>query len=221
MTDGLEEDYRRAVERERLIRDTAYLPVSERIGPFEVRAMTLRDYLVLRLTGSPFICGGPRDSDAIASFLWLLAPDYAPGNLQGKRRVERACRGYAMPAAPRVHLPWLMRRRARAGARAAMACASMLGLIEEYVQETVQDRPATSSGEEGASYFSEAAGLIDTFAAEYGWSDEVVLGMPLKRLFQQLKIIGARRRAANGRAAMMFNPSDAVRGRLLEALNAN
>jgi hypothetical protein len=219
--DGLELEYRQAVERERLIRDAAYLPVTERIGPFEVRAMTLQDYLALRLVGSPFICGGPRDSDGIAAFLWLLAPDYAPGNLQGKRRMERACRGYAMPGPPRVHLPWLMRRRARGAARAAVACASMLGLIEDYVAETVQDRPATSSGEEGASYFSEAAGLIDTFAAEYGWADEVILGMPLKRLFQQLKIINARRRAASGRATMMFNPSDAVRGRMLEALNGN
>ena len=96
------EAYREAVQREQLERDAAFLDVTESIGPFEVKPLTLRHYLTLRTKGSPFLMPGasPTPSDLFV-LLWLLSPQY--GQAKAKRRLLRACRAmFFAPGKPRV-----------------------------------------------------------------------------------------------------------------------
>lgn len=86
--------------------------------------------------------------------------------------------------------------------------------IEDYMAETFMDAPP-SSRSESISYFSNAAALVDYFASEYGWTEEQILDSTLKRLFQYLKASNRR----HNPKAILFNPSDKVRGDWLRKQN--
>jgi hypothetical protein len=88
--------------------------------------------------------------------------------------------------------------------------------ITNFIDETFQDSPPNSKSE-ATSYYSYAAAMVDVFASEYGWSEEEVLDIPLKRTFQYLKAITKRNRPN----AILFNPSDKVRGKWLLEVNRN
>ena len=89
--------------------------------------------------------------------------------------------------------------------------------VSGYFDEAFQDAPAGSSNPEGTVYYSNAAALVDVFAREYGWNAHLTLRLPLKQLFQYLK---AMQRSRDPRA-VMFNPSDKVRGQWLVERNRN
>lgn len=93
--------------------------------------------------------------------------------------------------------------------------AKVIEAIQAFMDETYQDAPPSSRGE-SVSYYSFASGLVDCFAAEYGWTRDGVLDSPLKCLFQELKAIVKR----NNPKAIQFNPSDRVRGNWLKEQNA-
>jgi hypothetical protein len=89
--------------------------------------------------------------------------------------------------------------------------------ISDFIGEAMQDSPGGAGGDgEAISYYSFGASLVDCLAKEYGWIEASILDMPLKRLFQYLKVISRR----NGETTL-FNPSDKVRGKWLAELNKN
>lgn len=176
---------REAIEAEQHIRDSAFLPLEEKILGFWVQPLTLRHVLTLGSIGSPFIRGGiPSPADA-GAFMCIV------GNWRGFKR-------------------WLMLRQlGRVNYR------QIVEAIDEYVAESFQDAPP-SNGVEDVSYYSFAAGLVDLFAKEYGWTEKDILDTSVKRLFQYLKAIARR----NGEK-VFFNPSDRVRGEWLASVNKN
>lgn len=213
--------YRLAVERERFLRDAAFLPVTESIGPFEVVPMTLRHYLSLRLIRSPFITGETATPDDAANLLWQLSPRYSPSKPELKAGIVKRCQAYAFASPPVLHLPWLMRRWEDRCQRNWNRFQELLAEIQLYVRESIQDRPPQTM-ERGQSYYSEAVGVIDTIAEEYGWEPDMILDMPIKVTFQIMKLIRTKRAAKAGEQKPMFNPSDILKPLLSnEALNRN
>jgi hypothetical protein len=91
------------------------------------------------------------------------------------------------------------------------------GEIIGFIEEAFQDAPASSGDLGGTSYFSSATSLVDLFAREYGWSERDILAIPVKRLFQYIKAITRH----HNPDAVMFNPSDKVRGQWLAQINNN
>lgn len=89
--------------------------------------------------------------------------------------------------------------------------------IKAFMDETFQDAPASSGGKPTTSYFSSAAAIVDVMACEYGWAERDILDAPLKRLFQYIKAISKR----NNPQAILFNPSDKIKGRYLAEINGN
>jgi len=177
---------REAIEQEQTIRDASFLELPERVCGFDVPPLTLRHVLALEAVGSPLVCGGRPMPHDFAAFLVLLT------------RV----RGFAR---------WNMLRR--------------LGLVTYddafvdvtgFIAEAMQDSPGGAGVGESVSYYSFGASLVDCLAREYGWSESSILDMPLKRLFQYLKVIARR----NGDQTL-FNPSDKVRGQWLAKVNQN
>lgn len=241
----LRRKYVEAVEREQFIRETAFLPVSERIGPFEVLPMTLRHFLCLRSGGSPFVCGGTVTDEDVFEFLWVLSPRYGVENVREKRKLYARCRKWFLRG-PRgvwralagmvVHgllsaahsprgrglghpeagvFPKAEEKRAKARLE---RLEGLIGEVREFVSEAMQDQPPSGEASSGPSYWGDGAAICETMATEYGWTVPETLDLPLKQLFQFLKVIRARERAKAGRAPVMFNPSDRMKAELAMAV---
>jgi len=109
---------------------------------------------------------------------------------------------------------WLAKRRLLKRI-AKMDYDETIAEIKAFMDEAFQDSPASSGGRTQASYYSFAASLVDVFGKEYSWTESAVLDTPIKRLFQYLNVI----RKRNNPEAIMFNPSDRVRGEYLAVIN--
>lgn len=86
--------------------------------------------------------------------------------------------------------------------------------MNDYVSSAFEDAPASAGGNT-VQYYSTAASLVDLFAREYGWQLNEILDLPLAVLFQLVKAIIAR----TDPDAILFNPSDKVRGQWLCKVN--
>lgn len=63
-------------------------------------------------------------------------------------------------------------------------------------------------------YWSTVAGIMDVLACEYGWTPNVIMELPLRVVWQLQRCI-LKRKCPD---AILGNPSDAIRGRMVEAL---
>ena len=152
-----------AVYQERLVRDSAFLRLSETVCGFELRPMTLRDYAVLRMAGNPLLGDALPAPEELAQFLWILSVSYSKSRLRRilfSIRVNKAC------ATP-------------------LQAARLIDSCREYRQEAMQDAPALA-GCKGysPSYYSDCAYWCGILGREYGYSMDEVLDIPLKILFQ-------------------------------------
>lgn len=174
--------YREAVKRESDSRDFALLGADEIVAGVPVRPLTVRHMLLLDLSGNAFVTHGrvPTHRD-IVSFLWICSPDYKPDN--------DALAKFSM-------------------GMGGLDYGESVKAILDHIRESVQDAPAAHSRPDAPSNWSWAAIIVDTIATEYHWSLDAILDLPMKAVFQFVKIISKRR---NPRAAV-FNPSDKVRG---------
>ena len=178
---------RAAIEQEQLVRDSSFLELPESVCGFDVSPLTLRHVLALEAIGSPFICGGQPLPHDFAAFLLTVKP----------------ARGFAR---------WNMLRRL-----GQVEYGQAFEEISGFIGDAMQDSPGGAEVQgDYVSYYSFGASFVDCLAKEYGWSEAAILDMPLKRLFQYLKVISRR----NGETTF-FNPSDKVRGKWLAQLNKN
>lgn len=212
-------EYVQAVRKERACRDAAFLGITETVGSFELRAMTLRDYIMLRNMRSPVLARIPATEEQLSAFLWLLSPAFQPGW---------------------QFTSWLLRRafilfRCRRLWKDDLFMAKTEAACWAYVDETFQDsKSGTAVGwirppnnplklppipapqtprNSDPEYFSDACYFSALFARHYnGWTPEMVLNLPLKAVFQFQNEI--RKQCGID----LQNPSDAV---LSNALLAN
>jgi hypothetical protein len=180
--------YREAVEREGLIRVLSYIPVSERICGIQVKPLTLEHVAMLEAIGSPFVSGGAVFPHDIAAALWILSRDYKPDARWRRRRFLR-------------HV-------------GKIGFTELLSGLDQYIADAVQDSPPSSNSHR-IPICCNASAIIDRLASEYGWSEGEILRIPLKRVFQYLKL---QKQRAGG---ITFNPSDKVRGKWLSEQNTN
>jgi hypothetical protein len=172
-----------AVAKEKFLRNASFLSCHEAILGVPVLPLTIRQLVALELIGSPFVCGGrpPNELD-VAAFIWLCSPRY---------RAESKWRRW-----------WFLR-----SIRKLDYLATVKAIVE-HVNEAFSDMPGSSRVRHVTSYYSAVASLVDLLAAEYGWSEEKILALPLKRVFQYANAITRRRDPQ----AIMFNPSDRIKG---------
>lgn len=205
------EKYLQAVERENLIRDSAAHNFTEKLAGFEVRQMTLSDFLALRLAGNPFLVGGKISSSDVFAFLWRLSPSYRSGNPLARRWLKFQCRKFSIPAMPRiknvVSMPW-WEVRAEAAIKHLKAATAE---ISDFVNEALQDWPMSPLGGGGDKrYYSNGVSIIDMLAREYGWTEGYILSRSMKNLLQYMKAIKAFHSAQAGKNPVLSNPSDGV-----------
>jgi hypothetical protein len=177
--------YQRAKERggaiEESIRGNAFLSIPEKICGIEVRPLTLRIVRRLKVSRSPFICGGPTGAGDCLVFLWAVSPGYL---LRTKKAREKAKTALIEKARG---IPY---RRAVRG-------------IRRYLFYTSIDRPPTPRGKKNeGSFISLEAAIVHQIASAYSWDDEAILDKPLRRLYQYLTMI----RLCTDPKAKTFNP---------------
>lgn len=193
--------YRDALALETEQRDAAFLQVPISVprkwprSPLTLLPITIRRMLILEHGKSPFICGrGELTPGAIAQFIWICSPEFS---MDKKRRDSfvKKCR--------------------------TVKAGEAVETIQEMVKAAFYDSPPRekSSGE-SIPYWSLAASMVDTLAHEYGWGRNEILDAPLSEVLQLFKIVQHRKSCAAGDKTPLFNPSDSVKSRWLEKVNA-
>lgn len=176
--------YREAIDRERNVRENAFLGLRERICGFPVEPITLRHLIILRGIESPFVNGGECNKAECARFLWVMRPGFVanpPGPFRRWLHCQQVRRKSLLDLVPGIH---------------------------GFIDGQFQDAPGTSQAGYRVQYYSEAAGCVDLLASAYHWTEECILGMPMPRLLQYSKVIMRRLDPQTP----LFNPSDRVRG---------
>ena len=186
------EGYAEALKREQTARDVGILNVNSHFRGFEVRQITLRDWLILDAIDSPILRGEIPQPEEVARFLWVLSPRFVAG------------RG--------LFARWSRFRFVRKVAKLPYGEASVFCV--NHVKDSFMEPPmqtASKNQEWIAPQVSFAASLIHTISHFYGWTRSDVLAMPVKELFQYMKLIRIHNEASSGQNPIYANPSDEVR----------
>ncbi len=173
--------YDEALDREAAVRDAAVIGLSETVGGFELRPMTLRDYAGLKY--HPLLRASIPNDGQLMGFLWGLSTSNNGGvfaRMLARKLFARRC------------------RKAIAKARESLILACF-----KYVEETFQDAPPKNHMAWSPPFYSEAVHFVALFSREFpGWTRNQIMSMPLKEIFQHQKEISA------NRGIQPSNPSD-------------
>lgn len=182
--------YAEAQKQEREARDLAFCDWPVPLCGLSVRQFTLTHLLILGNCDNAFVSGGVPEAEDVAFFLWVVSPDYVPNDVRIRNR--------------------FLKRVAR-----KVKFFAAIAEINDYLKDAFQDSPQ-GTGVQSKAYTSFAATYCDLFAHEYGWDDALTMRKPIARLFQLYRRIQKR----TNPKAVLFNSSDAVIGKYLQAQGA-
>lgn len=200
--------YREAVQKEDAERERVFGAVPESICGLCVRPFTFPHLLSLRAIGSPFIVGAVPSKQDVALFLWRVSFEYDPaikirdhlGTVFPKlaSKLFDACRkrfSKSLPAKP---------------------IEAWIDGIQNYILDAFQDGPR-SNGEVKfrPSFYSGPVSLVMAICPVINCSPGELLAMPVKQIFQYQRAI----KLQNNPNAILWNPSDELRGKYLDSLN--
>lgn len=206
--------YLEAVSRETFIREAAYQDITETVAGFELRPLSLRNYLVLRATGNPLLIGGEVTAGQLLALLWLLSPEYDQNNAKAKAKFYKRS-GLVPPAVPLVRWNWLMRIWRYRTTRVLNRVAEVLAAVRAYVDEALQDYPGSQLQGREVSYYGEGTSICSAIAREYHWAEREILELPMKRLLQYWKEMVGQEKGPSA----LSNPSDQVKADFLRRFN--
>ena len=184
--------YAKAVAHEGAVRDGSYLSflnINEYICGVPVMPLSILHFLILDGIGNPFIVGGKPSPDRVAQFLWTVSTEFKTGTPGQRDDFIKSISKIDFELAKQQ--------------------------IADYVSDSIMDAPA-GAGPVTIPQASFVATLVDAIASEYHWAEKDIVAMPLKRVFQYIKLIQRR----NNPSAPVFNPSDKVKADYLKIRNA-
>ena len=187
--------YQQAVRQERIVWDTAFLPVTEDICGIEVLPMTPIHHMSLRVANSPFVCGGEIGPAAVLNFLWCISPKYNTSRL------------WRVLFFRSLRLRWNRTRE---------TLDDIILGIYGYMDEVWQDCPPKPLNGKGSvkDHYSLAVEYCHKLCPKYGTVNDV-LNMPYKQIFQLLKPM-----MHQEWGVPLFAPSDSVRASLRAESNS-
>jgi hypothetical protein len=188
--------YAEAVQKERELRNTAFLDVPEQIASVEVKPLTMDHLLILDAVKSPFTTGRQLAIETlpidVSIFLWIVSPQFRPFSDNPEQRKKDQA----------VH------RRFIASLRKLDFLAAMPA-IDAYIESAFFEAPGNKPG--SISYCSWIASLTMAIAEKTNWDPERIRRTPLKQLWQYLRAVSTK---------TLINPlSDKVRADWLAELN--
>ena len=205
---------REAIERETEAREIDFLGAPELLCGIEVMPLSIRRLLRLQAVGSPFLykvdgTPPPEQVGDVALFFWALSPNYERAL---RVRLWAECVSFEIGkfAFNFIRQRFVRRLRPLKLGPAARAC-------RDYVSRAFEDAPGGSEGRVSASYYGWPASYVGLLASEYGWTEDTILDLPLRRLFQHVRRLIQK----HDPGAILFNPSDKVRGEWLRQQSRN
>ena len=208
--------YREAVCEERARRDAAFVDAPEIIGNFHISPMTLRRFLTLQSINHPFVHGQIPSPMELIAFLWFMNPEFKIGGKQ-PRSFARAASELIPPSRRLSDGFWGRvgrRKLERTQQRAALLIAQIRTWWDDIFNETGGGPHVKGYVKE---YWSFGIHVVFQIAQETGWSENDILDIPLKRLFQYRKFL---RRTLNPKTPL-FNPSDRVLSEWMKGKNGS
>jgi len=199
--------YREALAKEAELRDSALLDAYLICG-IPVRALTLRDVLVLLASKSTVLSGEEPTNADIAAFLWMLQPNFWRWKNAGELPIVGSL------------IAWCERRARRKLTRRlrALVRGEVIASLNDYLDAIFLDMPASTGGARNAPVSSFGVSITNYLAETYGWSRDSILQMPLPEVYQHIKQIELNR---NPRAPRFNRLSDRIKGDWLRSLNKN
>src|SRR6185312_10520130 len=215
------------VERERIIRDAAFLGLqTEDIAGYPAVPLTLRHCNILRLKGSPFMppfeTPGP---DELATFLWVVNPGFIPGNhkeaVRARNRFFKTCHVFFKPVDPIFGLTFRIKRWERRVGAALDIFTRTVTAARSYMESSLMDRPPSSAdGSSSIEYYSDFCHVAGSLMRNYpGLNYELIQRLPTKVIYQFLKEVREHNALSAGDTPVMWNGSDNQYDRILELLN--
>ena len=193
-------------------RDAALVEAPEMVCGIPLRALTLPDYLALIVAGNAHVTPAPVPEDPVAqirfwaahsyALVWLVSPSY---------RADPAARdAFVATHAARLNHE------------------ALLAGLRDYLRGTFADAPrASSETTPGAIPPPDPIGCSfalhwqHRIAAAYHWSREEIRRLPLKEMFQILRLIEAERKAKQGELlrAPLSGEADRLWAEMLRHIN--
>lgn len=161
-----------ARDRDRKEQQGVFLSVPENVGGVWLEPLTIERFLLLDGIDHPMLTGRGVTPESVASFCYILSPEYRHGD-------QQAARDFMKSFSP---------QNAEEFAEELVA----------YVQEQFDLGGADSKkGGELSAPESWVCSTVDLLASEYGWSEQEILRLPIKRAFTYARAIVARKGGAN------------------------
>lgn len=178
--------YIAAVEKEQAVRDSAFISDIDVIGTIKVHTLTPKLFSILVLMKSPLVVGGEITAEKVLTFLWTIKIKESTDNQQEFFEQTLSTEDFD----------------------------EIMADAQEYFTSAFADAPM-GEGSAGVPYYSSMAVLVDYLASEYGWTDEMIINLPYKRLFQYMRVIAKR----NDPKKILCNKSDDVKSELMAQFN--
>lgn len=168
---------RDAIRREQELRDFSFLGFPEDIAGIPVRPYTLRDLLALDAMKNGFVVDYVFESELervvqAMQFLWFMSTSHRlPRNWPDRF--------------------WMSWRQARFIHRVSkMNAEVVISGVEAYLKEAWYDNPYSSDGDTSSTLkASFVVYIIDLlYSAAYPWTEREILAMPVKKLWQYVRI---------------------------------
>lgn len=194
-------EFQQAFRDEWLARTLSFHPLKENVCGFVLVPMTLAHYSMLRIAGSALLTKDETPTeDCVEQFLWCLS------------------RGSSLRPITR----WFkFRCRKFRGEKNLINLAMVVRGLREYMRVTMIDRPAStvSDGIQEPDYYCDEAAIVSALAREYGWSESLIVNLPLRRVFQYLKEIRHHHAVINGQPHMLCNASEKIADEYMRKVN--
>lgn len=191
--------YREAIKRERTLRDAAFLDGLETLCGEQVVPLSLRRLIWLEQSHNGFLCPWKWESDSelighAIGVVYFCRPDFRPPT----KANWSFLRAWWFAAAQHRFSVRVLRR---------IEPEKLIAEVEAWLSDAFMDAPNPSGGSIGGqSYASYPAYIIDKFGeAGLTYSPDQIMDMPLKRLWQHLRVAGARLNDMK-----LTNPSDDI-----------
>jgi hypothetical protein len=161
------------------VREFAFTNRNMRLHGFDLKQFTLRHYVILDFNGNFFVkpteCEPQKLIDDTIDFLWLLNPNYSDDKeklleFDGKVKAKMN----------------------------EVGLESFVEEVKDYLNKSLMDVVVKGEVDDKAPTISYVAGIIDTLACEYGWTDEHIMDLPWARLLQYTRSIEERKSKERG-----------------------
>lgn len=214
--DALEEQRLAAIDQEKVDRAAAFLhtnrhPLTENLAGFKALPLNLFHCNLLQMIGSPFLppFATPTESDLIA-FLWIVSPEFTPGESAIKNKFIARCRKFHPPAEQYYNWQWLHQLRQKKAALAMYEFTRTVIAARDFVKSSLNDRPPGREKKLGdePDYYSEFGTITGLLMEHFGFDYETIQFLPLKVVYQFLKMVHEKSAAGTGEKALLWNGSD-------------